>query len=88
VNKLLVGNKCDLEQKRTVDTNTAQEYASHLHIPFLETSAKDAVNVEQAFIKMAGDIKSRMGPRMLDQQRSTVKVNSTQQVKDTGSCSC
>ena len=29
-------------------------------IPFLETSAKDSTNVEQAFITMAAEIKARM----------------------------
>lgn len=39
-----------------------QEYANQLGIPFLETSAKNATNVEQAFITMAEEIKNRVGP--------------------------
>lgn len=39
-----------------------QDYADQLGIPFLETSAKSSTNVEQAFLTMAGEIKSRMGP--------------------------
>ena len=39
-----------------------QEYADALDIPFLETSAKNATNVEQAFLTMAAEIKKRMGP--------------------------
>jgi len=62
VNKLLVGNKCDLTSKRAVAHDTAKEYADHLGIPFLETSAKSATNVEQAFLTMAAEIKNRMGP--------------------------
>ena len=31
-------------------------------IPFLETSAKNATNVEQAFMTMAAEIKNRVGP--------------------------
>eukprot|EP00762_Andalucia_godoyi_P008474 ANDGO_05747.mRNA.1 Ras-related protein Rab-1A len=60
VNKLLVGNKCDLESKRAVSTETAKEQADQMSIPFLETSAKTAHNVEQAFITMARDIKERI----------------------------
>ena len=54
VNKLLVGNKSDLTTKKVVDWTTAKEYADSLAIPFLvETSAKNATNVEQAFMTMA-----------------------------------
>jgi Ras-related protein Rab-1A len=37
-----------------------QEYADELGIPFLETSAKNATNVEAAFMTMAAEIKNRM----------------------------
>ena len=60
VNKMLVGNKCDLTSKKVVDYNTAKEFADQLGIPFLETSAKNSTNVEQAFITMAAEIKARM----------------------------
>jgi Ras-related protein Rab-1A len=60
VNKLLVGNKSDLTSKKVVDYNIAKEFADGLGIPFLETSAKNATNVEQAFYTMAAEIKTRM----------------------------
>lgn len=60
VNRLLVGNKSDLTTKRQVEHNAAKEFADSLNIPFLETSAKSAINVEQAFMTMAGEIKNRM----------------------------
>lgn len=62
MNKLLVGNKCDLTNKKVVDYTSAKEYADQLGIPFLETSAKNATNVEQAFMTMAAEIKNRVGP--------------------------
>ncbi|XP_026462423.1 ras-related protein Rab-1A-like, partial [Ctenocephalides felis] len=62
VNKLLVGNKSDLTTKKVVDYTTAKEYADQLGVPFLETSAKNATNVEQAFMTMAAEIKNRVGP--------------------------
>jgi GTPase SAR1 family protein len=46
-----------------------QEFADSLGIPFLETSAKNASNVEQAFLTMARQIKERMG--------SSVTTNNT-----------
>ncbi|MES1909525.1 MAG: Ras-related protein RABD2c, variant 3 [Cercozoa sp. M6MM] len=51
--KLLVGNKADLTNERAVTTEDAKAFAERLSIPFLETSAKDATNVEQAFLTMA-----------------------------------
>merc|ERR1711967_23596 len=60
VNKMLVGSKCDLTTKKVVNTDDAKGYAETVGIPFLETSAKDSTNVEQAFIMMAAEIKARM----------------------------
>lgn len=51
--KLLVGTKCDLVVKRTVDYAVAKELADKLQIPFLETSAKSRTNVSTAFERMA-----------------------------------
>jgi len=61
VNKLLVGNKCDLASKKVVAYDEAKELADSLNVRFMETSAKNAHNVEQAFQTMAGEIKSRVG---------------------------
>ncbi|PVU92327.1 hypothetical protein BB561_003900 [Smittium simulii] len=60
VNKLLVGNKCDLSESRAVDYTQAKEFADQIGIPYLETSAKDSTNVEQAFLTMAKQIKDRI----------------------------
>lgn len=59
VNKLLVGNKSDLSSKRAIEFGHAQEYAESLGIEFIETSAKNATNVEKAFMMMAAQIKAR-----------------------------
>jgi len=36
-----------------------QEFADQIGIPFMETSAKDATNVEDAFMAMSASIKNR-----------------------------
>ena len=46
--------------KKVVDYDTAKEFADKLQIPFLETSAKAATNVEKAFLTMAAEIKNNM----------------------------
>merc|ERR1711972_932967 len=60
VNKLLIGNKCDLSSKKVVTYDEAKELAESLDVQFMETSAKNAHNVEQAFQTMAGQIKERV----------------------------
>lgn len=60
VNKLLVGNKADLTEKKVVDVNEAKEFADSLGISFLETSAKSSQNVEEAFLTMTKQIKERV----------------------------
>jgi len=60
VNKLLVGNKSDLKDKKVVEFQEAKDFADSIGIPFLETSAKSATNVEEAFIQMTKQIKERV----------------------------
>jgi len=60
VNKILVGNKSDMSDKRVVESDKGMELAREYNIKFLETSAKANTNVEQAFIDLARDIKKRL----------------------------
>uniref|UniRef100_A0A7S4K8E6 small monomeric GTPase n=1 Tax=Paramoeba aestuarina TaxID=180227 RepID=A0A7S4K8E6_9EUKA len=46
---MLVGNKCDLEDKREVSAAEGQEFAKQNGSQFKETSAKTRVNVEESF---------------------------------------
>ncbi|GAB4852833.1 GTP-binding protein yptc1, partial [Ancistrocladus abbreviatus] len=54
--KLLVRNKSDLEQEKAVSYETAKAFADEIGIPFLETSAKKATNVERAFLTVITEI--------------------------------
>ncbi|XP_002154751.2 ras-like protein RAS2 isoform X1 [Hydra vulgaris] len=46
---ILVGNKSDLENERTVSTAEAQELGRKLKVSYLESSAKQRINVDAAF---------------------------------------
>lgn len=46
---LMVGNKSDLEYQRSVNLEEAQQLSRQLKIPYIECSAKNRVNVDQAF---------------------------------------
>jgi len=85
VNRLLVGNKVDLEAKRVVSSEDAQKFAEGLGIPFLETSARNAANVEEAFIKMASHIK-RNSPNIQGSTTTGVNVNNPRPIKKESTC--
>jgi len=54
--KILIGNKCDMESERQVLKEEAQKKAADLGMSFIETSAKDATNVESAFQMMSSEL--------------------------------
>ena len=56
VYKILVGNKCDLEDKRKVSYEQGKEFADQYGMKFLETSAKTAQNVAESFVTMTKEI--------------------------------
>ncbi|XP_038057652.1 ras-related protein Rab-10-like isoform X3 [Patiria miniata] len=56
VEKMLLGNKCDMEDKRMISKERGENIARENGIKFLETSAKANVNVEKAFMTLAEDI--------------------------------
>ncbi|XP_065901964.1 GTPase KRas-like [Dysidea avara] len=53
---ILVGNKVDLP-RREVDTKYAQGYAKGHHMPFIETSAKTRLGVDDAFYTLVREIR-------------------------------
>ena len=48
--KFLVGNKCDIDKKRAVTYEEGRELGLQYNMPFMETSAKDSINIEELFI--------------------------------------
>jgi Ras-related protein Rab-8A len=61
VNKILVGNKCDMdEHKRAVPFSRGQALANEFGIKFFETSAKSNINVEEVFQSISKDIMQRL----------------------------
>jgi len=53
---MLVGNKSDLRHLREVPTDTAKEFSEKNNLLFIETSALDSSNVEQAFQNILTEI--------------------------------
>ncbi|KAJ2755856.1 hypothetical protein GGI19_001317 [Coemansia pectinata] len=48
---VLVGNKSDLKDERQVSTKEAQELATKFGCPYVETSAREGINIEELFIR-------------------------------------
>lgn len=53
---ILVGNKCDLP-KREVDSKHAGQVAKGYGIPYVETSAKTRMGVDDAFYSLVREIR-------------------------------
>jgi len=95
VNKILIGNKCDWNDKRSVSLEAGKQLADEFGLRFLETSAKANEGVEEAFFTLARDIKTRLidsqpeaaAPSTLGaDKRSGVDVNKNQQNNNSGGC--
>lgn len=53
---VLVGHKCDLDTQRQVTRHEAEKLAAAYGMKYIETSARDAINVEKAFTDLTRDI--------------------------------
>mmetsp|Transcript_12816 Transcript_12816/g.39406 ORF Transcript_12816/g.39406 Transcript_12816/m.39406 type:complete len:217 (-) Transcript_12816:2012-2662(-) len=65
---MLVGNKCDLKHLRTVSTDEGSSFAEKNNLSFIETSALDATNVEDAFSQILTEIYRLVSQRQLDRE--------------------
>jgi len=77
---LLIGNKNDLEHRRAVSTEEGKAFADANGLLFLETSAKTAYNVEQAFLKTAESIYAKIQSGEIDVSNEShgIKVGMSQ----------
>ncbi|KAL0738053.1 hypothetical protein Bca4012_014263 [Brassica carinata] len=63
---MLVGNKADLRHLRAVPTEEARSFSERENMFFMETSALDATNVEQAFTHVLTQIYRVISRKALD----------------------
>lgn len=64
VELMILGNKCDIADKRQVSKEKGEQLALQHSIKFMETSAKASINIEEAFVTLARDIKCKMEHRI------------------------
>ncbi|KAK3853385.1 hypothetical protein Pcinc_040072, partial [Petrolisthes cinctipes] len=56
---IVVGNKKDLTEDRVVNAATAEEYATSIDAPYIETSALDNTGVQEVFSNVAEEMVKR-----------------------------
>ncbi|CAD8097094.1 unnamed protein product [Paramecium sonneborni] len=71
--RMLIGNKCDMEDKRTVSYEEGETLAKQLKLQFLETSAKQSTNIEESFLTI--------GKNILEKSQNSLKADSNQNIK-------
>jgi GTPase KRas protein len=54
---IICANKCDLEFERQVGMNEGRDLAKHYGCQFIETSAKQRINVDEAFQELVREIR-------------------------------
>ena len=65
---ILIGNKCDLEDKREVPKEKGEEKARSFGCAFLETSALSGDNIEKGFEMMISEIFKKFGNESIEEE--------------------
>ena len=75
---VLVGNKCDLDEKRQVTDSQIQLVLDSWNVTYLETSAKTNVNVDTSFFELINTIRSlnETSPLVNDDDKDEAPCNS------------
>ena len=64
VAKILLGNKCDIPNRK-ISTEKGKALAAEFGLPFFETSAKSGANIKEAFHFIAKEIKDRQPANLI-----------------------
>jgi len=72
----LIGNKCDIEERRAVSYDEGKKFAEENNLLFYETSAKDGTNISEAFADTAKNLveKIESGQITLNSAESGIKI--------------
>ena len=73
--KVLIGNKCDLEDKRLVSYNQGKEFADTYGLKFIETSAKKNLNVSEAFETLGRELMNASSDKKIVKQNNNKKIS-------------
>ncbi|OHT14389.1 Ras family protein [Tritrichomonas foetus] len=89
----LIGNKIDLSEERVISQNEAENFAKRHSLEFFETSAFTSTNVNETFVRLAGNIHEKVkagviqSPTLqLKAQLSLIKDSQAQPQKQQQGC--
>ncbi|XP_019956281.1 ras-related protein Rab-33B isoform X2 [Paralichthys olivaceus] len=91
VPRIMVGNKCDLRDRREVSTAAAQCLADRYNFPLFETSAKDPAekeHVDAIFLTIAYRLKSHKPLRLKQLSESGVRGLWNHREQEEAACQC
>ncbi|KAL7753825.1 RAS1 protein [Sorochytrium milnesiophthora] len=71
---IVIGNKCDLEHDRTVSQQDGRDLSRQFQCKFIETSAKQKINVDEAFYNLVREIR-RFNKESSDTNSGGMKSN-------------
>jgi GTPase SAR1 family protein len=79
--KIVAGNKCDLQESRQVSASVGLEWARRRGCGFMETSARNTVNIEETFALIVRRVvearRQAMGLGVEEGNRSRSRLNSS-----------
>lgn len=81
---ILIGNKCDLEGSRIVSIEQASKLSSKKSMMYLETSAKNNYNVENAFFMLINMVHERQSKNSLDRNDKKLLPQDGEEITCTG----
>ncbi len=86
--KILIGNKCDLEEDRDIKFEEGQAFANRNGMQFMETSAKANTNINEAFEALAKLMIKFTSENNIPQKKDTMvlKASSGQDLKTKRKC--
>ena len=88
VYKILVGAKCDLENKREISIQQGKDFAEKYNMKFFETSSKKSINVFELFTTLTKElIKIKEAKKCQNSKHNVISKNNNNSNKNKKRCS-
>lgn len=72
---VLVGNKCDLDDKRVIKREEGELFAQKIGVPFYEVSVKTNYNVNEVFYTLITELKKKRLSTLVDEKTTVTPIS-------------